>query len=141
MFVDLTKAFDTISYERLRRTMEKFGCPGEFVSMVHQFHYGMLVRVPDDGDSTDAFPVTNGVKHGCVLAPALFSMMFSAMLSNAFLDDKESRIKIRYRLNGRRFNLGRLQAKTKVEEDFVHDFLFADDSTLNTATEAQSRRA
>ena len=29
--------------------------------------------------------VTNGVKQGCVLAPTLFSMMFSAMLMDPFL--------------------------------------------------------
>ena len=34
----------------------------------------------------EPFPVTNGVKQGCVMAPTLFSMMFSAMLSDAFED-------------------------------------------------------
>ncbi|KAJ1182086.1 hypothetical protein NDU88_007281 [Pleurodeles waltl] len=117
MFLDLTKAFDTISHEKLWRIMEKFGCPGKFISMVHQFYNGMLTRVLDDGDSSNAFPVTNGVRQGCVLAPMLFSMMFSAMLSDAFCDDKETSIKIRYRTDGRLFNLRRLQAKTTVEED------------------------
>ena len=30
--------------------------------------------------------MTNGVKQGCVLAPTLFSMMFSTMLTDAFQD-------------------------------------------------------
>ena len=30
--------------------------------------------------------MTNGVKQGCVQAPALFSMMFPAMLTDAFQD-------------------------------------------------------
>ena len=29
----------------------------------------MMVKVLDDGDESEAFPVTNGVKQGCVLAP------------------------------------------------------------------------
>ena len=49
-----------------------------------QFHDGMLARVQNDGEISDPFPVTNGVKQGCVRASILFSMMFSAMLTDAF---------------------------------------------------------
>ena len=52
--------------------------------MVRQFHDGMLARVQNYGEFSDPFPVTNGVKQGCVLASTLFSMMFSAMLADAF---------------------------------------------------------
>ena len=79
-FVDLTKAFDTVSCEGLWKIMAKFGCP----AMVRQFHNGMLAKVQNDGEFSDPFPVTNGVKQGCVLASTLFSMMFSAMLTDAF---------------------------------------------------------
>ena len=33
----------------------------------------MTARVLDDGQPSEAFPVTSGVKQGCVLAPTLFS--------------------------------------------------------------------
>ena len=78
-FVDLTKAFDTVSREGLWKIMAKFGCPAKFIAMVRQFHDGMLARVQNDGEFSDPFPVTNGV-----LASTLFSMMFSAMLTDAF---------------------------------------------------------
>ena len=61
--------------------MAMFGCPAKFIAMVRQFHDGMLARVQNDGVFSDPFPVTNGVKQGCVLATTLFSMMFSAMLT------------------------------------------------------------
>ncbi|KAJ1138273.1 hypothetical protein NDU88_004664 [Pleurodeles waltl] len=38
MFMDLTKAFETVSHEGLWRITEKFGFPGKFISMVRQFH-------------------------------------------------------------------------------------------------------
>ena len=82
-FVDLTKAFDTVSREGLWKIMAKFGCPAKFIARVQQFHGGMLARVQNDGEFSDPFPVTNGVKQGCVLASKLFSMMFSAMLTDA----------------------------------------------------------
>ena len=68
---------------------------------------------PNDGDFSDPLPVTNGVKQGCVLAPTLFSMMFSAMLTATF-QDGDNGIPIRYRFDGKLFNLRRLQAKSKV---------------------------
>ena len=44
-FVDLTKAFDTVSREGLWKIMAKFGCPAKSIAMVSQFHDGMLARV------------------------------------------------------------------------------------------------
>ena len=64
IFVDITKAFDSVSREGLWKIMEKYGCPAKSIAMVWQFHNGMLARVKNDGDSSDPFPVTNGVKQG-----------------------------------------------------------------------------
>ena len=83
-FVDLTKAFDTVSRDGLLKIMAKFGCSPRFKAMVRQFHDGMQARVQNDGEYFEPFLVTNGVREGCVMVPTLFSMMFSAMLTYAF---------------------------------------------------------
>ncbi len=49
IFVDLTKASDTVSRKGLWRIMSKFGCPDRFILMVRQFHNGMTARILDDG--------------------------------------------------------------------------------------------
>ena len=41
-FVELTKAFDTVSREGLWKSMAKYGCPTKFIAMVRQFHDGAL---------------------------------------------------------------------------------------------------
>lgn len=79
--------------------------------------------------TSDPFPVNNGVKQGCVLAPTLFSMMFSAMLTDAFQEETVG-VDFRYRQDGKLFNLRRLQAKSKVKHDTARDLLFADDCAL-----------
>lgn len=84
IFVDLTKAFVTVSHEGLWCIMSKFGCPGRFILMVRQFHNGMTAHVLDDREASEVFSFTNGINQWCVLAPTLFSLMFSAMLSDAF---------------------------------------------------------
>ena len=93
-----------------------------------------MARVQDDGNESEPFLVSNGVKQGCVLAPTLFSLMFSAMLTDAFTDT-DMAIGIKYRMDGSIFNIRRLQAKTKVKTDTINDFLFADDCILNSTSE------
>ena len=72
----------------------------------------MMARVLDDGEPSEAFPVANGVKQGCVLAPTLFSLMFSAILSDAF-KKSELGINIKF-MQGVYFNanISQLQRKT-----------------------------
>ena len=104
-----------------------------------QFHDGMLARVQNDGEFSDTFPVTNGVKQGCVLASTLFSMMFSAMLTDAFRDG-DNRIPIRYRFDGKLFNRRSLQAKSKVQTEVLDEFLCADDMAKDASTEEKMQK-
>ena len=83
LFIDLTKAFDTVSRPGLWSIMSKLGCPPKFISMVRSLHNGMMARVIENGDVSSPFPVTSGVKQGCVVAPTPFSLLFAEMLSAA----------------------------------------------------------
>ena len=72
---------DTVSRDGLWKNMAKFGCPPRFIAMMRQFHDGMQARVQNDGEYSEPFPVTSGVKQSCVMVPTLFNMIFSAMLT------------------------------------------------------------
>nr|VZI43689.1 unnamed protein product [Spirometra erinaceieuropaei] len=48
----------------------------------------MMARVTDNGASSEAFAVASGGKQGCVLAPSLFSLIFSVMLMEAYRDER-----------------------------------------------------
>ena len=113
--------------------MSKSRCLDRLVNIVRQFHDGMMARVLDDGKASNSFPVTNGVKQGCVLAPTLFRQMFSAMQTDAFRETTLG-IPIRYRCDGKLFNPPHLQAVTKAEDTVIRD-LFADDCALNADNE------
>ena len=119
--------------------MANFGCPAKFIAMVRQFHDGMLVRVQNDREFSDPFPVTNGAKQGCELASTLFNMMFSAMLTDAF-QGGDNGIPIRYRFVWKLFNLRRLQAKSKGQIEVLDEFLFADDMAMGTPTEEKMQK-
>ena len=105
--------------------MAQFGCPHKLIALGLSFHNGMQVRVQYD-ESPEPILVTNGVKQGCALAPALFSIIFSAMLADAFKDDS-SGIDILYRSDRKLLNLRRLKAKSKANGYCVQDKLFAHD--------------
>ena len=116
-YVDLTKAFDTVSRKDLWRIMAKYGCP-PFITIVRLLHDGMMARVQDDRNASEPCLVSNGVEQGCVPARIPFSLMLSVMLTDAFADANVG-IGIRYRMDGSIFKLRRLQAKIKVEIDTV----------------------
>nr|VZH93041.1 unnamed protein product [Spirometra erinaceieuropaei] len=139
-FVDLTKAFDTVNREGLWKIMQKFGCPERFTQMVRQLHDGMMARVTDNGAVSEAFAVTNGVKQGCVLAPTHFSLMFSAMLMDAYRDERPG-IRIAYRTDGHLLNQRRMHFKSRVSTTTVHELLFDDDCALNTTSEEEMQRS
>ena len=122
--------------------MTLFSCPPRFIAVVRQFHDGMQARVQNNGEFSEPFEVTNGVKQGCVMAQTLFSMMFPAMLMDAF-QESDTGFPIRYRFDGNTciFNLRRLQAKTKVQTDVLEELLYADDMDTNSSSEAKMQRA
>ena len=132
-YVDMTKAFDMVSRDGLWRIMAKYGCPQKFITIVRQFHDTMHARVQYNRESSLAFPVTNEVEQRCVLALTHFSIMFSAMLFDAF-SGSDNGINIWYLTDTSVFNLRRLKAKTKVKTHI--EFLFANDCGLNATTKA-----
>ena len=134
LFIDLTKAFDNVRRPDLWSILWKLGCPPKCINMVRSLHDGMMARVIENGDVSDPFPVTNGVKQGCVLAPALFSLLLAEMLSAA-LTKRSAGTTTHYRTDGRFFDLRRLKANTKVQEALVRDFLFANDCALAAHSE------
>ena len=83
VFVDLTKAFDSVGRKGLWILLAKVGCP-EKINIVRSFRDGMVGRFINEGFISDPFLVKNGTKQGCVMAPFLFNIVFSMMLHDAF---------------------------------------------------------
>ena len=69
----------------------------------------------------------------------MLSMMFSAMLTDAF-QDGDNGIPMRYHFDGKLFNLRRLQAKSKVQTEVLDEFLFAGDMAKGAPTEEKMQK-
>ena len=110
------------------------GCPPKFLTILRQLHEGQQGQVKHSGSLSGSFPISNGVKQGCVLAPTLFSIFFSITLREA-KDDLPDSIYIRFRTDGSLFNFRRPLARTKTIEELITELLFADDCALLAHTE------
>ena len=129
VFIDFTKAFDTVSREGLWSVLKKFGFTEKVINLIKALHVGMQAKVVQGRDTSKEFGVTNGVKQGCVLAPTLFSLYLTAMLEVAFKDVHEG-IYIQTRPGADLFNVTQFKSKTRTTKHLVREMLFADDSAL-----------
>ena len=83
-FVDLTKAFNLVSRERMFAILLKIGCPPSLFTIVKAFHTNTKATIQCDGNVSELFKIKSGVKQGCVLAPTLFGIFFFMLLKRAF---------------------------------------------------------
>ena len=141
LFIDLTKAFDTVNRQGLWRILEKAGCPGHFVNIIRFFHDNMKATVREGSDKSPPFDVTSGTKQGCIIAPTLFSIFFSMMLHVAFKATADG-VDIKSRFDVRLTNIAtkHFDTKNKVTVSTIRELLFADDCALAAESEEALQR-
>ena len=112
-FIDLTKAFDSISREALWKVLSRFGCPVNLIKILRLIHDKMTATVLFNGTDTEPFTIQTWVKQGCVIAPTLFTVYLCATL---FLlrDRLPHGVELEWRLDAKLFNHSRLKANTKM---------------------------
>ena len=80
-FIDLQKAYDSVDRELLWKVLARAGIPAGIIAVIRKFLVGMRARVRmDDGELSDWFPVTQGLRQGCSMSPVLFNVFFAVLL-------------------------------------------------------------
>ena len=127
LFVDFSKAFDTIHRGKLCEVLLAYGIPQEIVNAIAMLYKDSksMVRSPD-GD-TDFFKITSGVLQGDTLAPYLFVICLDYALRISA--DKHSELGLT--LEERRSS--RHPAKHMTDIDFADDLALL----ANTIEEAE----
>ena len=138
IFWDLKKAFDKVPRPAMWAVLARFGCPTDFITLVRSLHEGMVGRVYHQNTLSNPFPITGGLKQGCVLAPTCFSLYMAAMFNE--IPPGAPSIDVRYRLDGGLFNLARLRARTRTSTISVREMQYADDNATPSQTADELQR-
>ena len=73
-FVDCRKAFDTVNRDCLWFKLMSLGIHGKILQAIQSLYVNVSCAVKVNEHFTDFFPVKQGLKQGCGLSPALFSI-------------------------------------------------------------------
>ena len=70
--LDLSKAFDRARWPALWTALFEQGVPQHLIWILQRVYYGQHGEIVSDFGQSDQFPITGGVRQGCVLSPRLF---------------------------------------------------------------------
>ena len=73
-FVDFKRAFDSVNRQKLWSVLKTNGLKGNLFKVVKSMYESVKACVRINGECTDYFECTEGLRQGCLLSPVLFSM-------------------------------------------------------------------
>ena len=120
-FIDFKAAFDSVHRDSLWKVLRSYGIPEKIVNIMRNTYEGSECCVRVDGEETSWFPVTAGVRQGCIWSPLLFGILIDWVLKNA-LDRNEMGIVIEKRRSSR------YQAQRLADLDFADDIALIDET-------------
>ena len=112
-FVDLKKAFDSVDRDLLWLRLGHYGISGKFLDLIKCLYRDTEYCVRVNDTVTEPFPVTSGVKQGCLLSPTLFNLFINSLIEEI-----------------KQLNLG-----VKCGEILLALLMFADDIAIMAETE------
>ncbi|XP_073670704.1 uncharacterized protein [Paramisgurnus dabryanus] len=110
IFVDYEKAFDSVDRTILWKILAHYGIHIKIINMIKVFYTNFQAQVSHEGDLTEPFNMSTGVRQGCLLSPLLFITALDWVMRET---TKEGRTGIQWTLR-----------------DMLDDLDFADDLAL-----------
>ena len=78
--IDLEKAYDKVCRVRLRQVLECYGIQGGLMIAIRSMYLGSQACVCASGKMSEWFPITQGVRQGCVMSPWLFNVFMDGII-------------------------------------------------------------
>ena len=116
--IDLEKAYDKVCRVRLWQVLECYGIQGGLMTAIRSMYLGSQACVRANGKMSGWFPITQGVRQGCVMSPWLFNVFMDGIIREV----KEN-----------------LQGGVQLTTTNVQMLLFADDVVMVTEKDDMQR--
>ena len=115
LFVDFTKAFDSIHRGKMEQILLAYGLPKEIIAAIMMLHRNTKVKVRSPDGDIDYFNIVAGVLEGDTLAPYLFIICLDYVLRTSIDKIKENSFKLT-KERSRSY-----PAKTITDADYAND--------------------
>ena len=116
-FIDYSKAFDCVNHEKMWRTLHDMNFQPKLVNLIKSLYKDQQSAVRLEGGTSEWFPVTKGVRQGCILSPHLFSLYTEGIMRD-----------VEYDIRKGEYNEPKMQGLP------IRDLRYADDTALLSTT-------
>ena len=128
LFVDFTKAFDSIHRGKMEQILLAYGIPKETVAAITILYRNTKVKVRSPDGLTDYFDIVAGVLQGDTLAPYLLIICLDYVLRTSIDKIKENGFELTKK-RSRRY-----PAKTITDADYADDIAILANSSVQAET-------
>ena len=115
LFVDFTKAFDSIHRGKMEQILLAYGLPKETVAAITILHRNTKVKVRSPDGLTEYFNIVAGVQQGDTLSPYLFIICLDYVLKTSIDKIRENGSELAKKRSGR------YPVKTITDADYADD--------------------
>ena len=92
IFIDYSKAFDSVEHEKLFQTLIEMGFPTHLVALIQSLYTDEEIKIRWNNSHTENFRIGAGVRQGCILSPHLFSTYTEQIMREATTENFEIKV-------------------------------------------------
>ncbi|GFN89470.1 retrovirus-related pol polyprotein from type-2 retrotransposable element r2dm [Plakobranchus ocellatus] len=86
IFIDYSKAFDSVDHSLLFKTLTMMGFPPHHIVMIQSLYTNQEASIRWNNQHTESFKILKGVRQGCILSPHFFSLYTEQIMKETDVD-------------------------------------------------------